>query len=134
MYFKENSKAIYLQIADKICDDILAGDLRPGDRLPSVREYAAAVQVNPNTLVRTYDYLSQLGIIYQKRGIGFFLDNDAPDKVKTLRQNDVLDNQLGTLFGQLRLLGITPDELKAKYQEFLRECLDLTSIHTKRIF
>ena len=56
MRFKDN-KAIYLQIADLICDDILQGRLLEDERIPSVREYAAAVEVNANTCVRAYDWL-----------------------------------------------------------------------------
>lgn len=119
--FKENSKAIYLQIADRICDDVLAGVLRPDDRLPSVREYAATVQVNPNTMMRTYDHLSAKGILYNKRGIGFFLSADAPEKVREMRMEQLLDGEIFTLFRQLSLLGVDPETLKNKYEEYLRK-------------
>ena len=68
MKFKE-SKSIYLQIADRICDEILQGQYPEEERIPSVREYAGTVEVNANTVVRTYDYLQGLEIIYNKRGI-----------------------------------------------------------------
>ena len=55
MIFKENNKAIYLQIVDKICDDVVLGTYVPGQRLPSVREFAASVQVNANTVLRLND-------------------------------------------------------------------------------
>ena len=71
MKFKE-SKSIYLQIADRICDEILQGQYMEEERIPSVREYAATVEVNANTVVRTYDYLQGQEIIYNKRGIGYF--------------------------------------------------------------
>ena len=70
MKFKE-SKSIYLQIADRICDEILQGQYPEEERIPSVREYAGTVEVNANTVVRTYDYLQGLEIIYNKRGIGY---------------------------------------------------------------
>ena len=75
--FQENNKAIYLQIAERVHDDVLSGALCPGRRLPSVREYAAAVQVNPNTVMRTYELLARDGIITNRRGIGFFLTDEA---------------------------------------------------------
>ena len=56
MNFKE-SKAIYLQIADRICDEILLGQYPEEERIPSVREYAAIVEVNANTVMRSFDYL-----------------------------------------------------------------------------
>lgn len=118
--FKENNKAIYLQIADTICDSILDGRLSPGSRMPSVREYAATMQVNPNTMMRTYDYLSGLELIYNKRGIGFFLSDDAEAKVRAMRAEDFLDNEIYDIFRQLKLLGVTPEELKKKYEEYIK--------------
>ncbi|MDE6681078.1 MAG: GntR family transcriptional regulator, partial [Muribaculaceae bacterium] len=87
--FKENSKAIYLQIVDRICDEILGKVLKPEARMPSVREYAATVQVNPNTMMRAYDYLSSLGIIYNRRGIGFFVSAEAPEEIDKMRVRDM---------------------------------------------
>ena len=81
MNFKE-SKAIYLQIADRICDEILLGQLGEEERIPSVREYAAIVEVNANTVMRSFDYLQSQNIIYNKRGIGYFCllyTSDAAD-------------------------------------------------------
>ena len=72
MNFKE-SKAIYLQIADRICDEILLGQYPEEERIPSVREYAAIVEVNANTVMRSFDYLQVQNIIYNKRGIGYFV-------------------------------------------------------------
>ena len=62
MHFKE-SKAIYLQIADRICDEVLLGQYQEEERIPSVREYAAVVEVNANTVMRSYDYLQTQGVI-----------------------------------------------------------------------
>lgn len=117
--FKENSKAIYLQIADKICDDILGGELAEGGRLPSVREYAASIQVNPNTMMRTYDYLSAKEIIYNKRGIGFFISPGARSTVIKVKSDELLSKEIYEVFRQLQLLGITSDTLKNKYEEYL---------------
>ena len=119
--FKENSKAIYLQIADQIQDDILSGTIAPGDRLPSVREYAAKVQVNPNTMVRTYDYLSSLDIIRNKRGIGYFLADEAPELVRELRAQEFLGTEIFEMFRRLRQLGVSPEVLKQKYESFLAD-------------
>lgn len=79
MKFKE-SKSIYLQIADRICDEILQGQYTEEERIPSVREYAATVEVNANTVVRTYDYLQGQEIIHNKRGIGYFVSAGAKDR------------------------------------------------------
>lgn len=116
--FKENSKAIYLQIADRITDDILSGVLQAGQRLPSVREYAMTVQVNPNTMMRTYEHLAQAGVIYNRRGIGFFVSDNALDIVHCQRSASLLDDELNGIFRQLDLLGITPQQLFDRYKAF----------------
>ena len=76
MTFKEN-KPIYLQIADRIMDEILQEVYEEEGRILSVREYAGIVEVNANTVVRTYDYLQSQGIIYNKRGLGYFVSTGA---------------------------------------------------------
>ena len=78
MNFKE-SRAIYLQIADRICDDILLGQYEEEGRIPSVREYASIVEVNANTVMRSYEYLQSQEVIYNKRGIGFFVRGKDAD-------------------------------------------------------
>ena len=117
--FKENSKAIYLQIADRIGDSILSGEYSAGERLPSVREYAGLVQVNPNTVMRSYELLADDGVIFNKRGVGYFVSDDAVAKVKVQRSAYVLDGELQGIFSQLKLLGITPAELNERYSKWL---------------
>lgn len=119
--FKENSKAIYLQIVDRICDEILADNIAAGARLPSVREYAATVQVNPNTMMRAYDHLSTLNIIYNRRGIGYFLSDDARQIVLKMKREELLGSEINEIFRQLKLLGISPDTLRERYEKYLAE-------------
>ena len=76
MEFKD-SQAIYLQIADHICEQVLLNKWQPEERIPSVRELAVMLEVNPNTVMRTCELLQQQEIIYNKRGIGYFISNDA---------------------------------------------------------
>ena len=84
MIFKDN-KSIYLQIADRICDEILLGKYNEDERIPSVREYASMVEVNSNTVMRTYDYLQSDEIIYNKRGIGYFVSKGAKKLIKNIK-------------------------------------------------
>ena len=100
MKFKE-SKSIYLQIADRINDEILQGQYAEEGRIPSVREYAATVEVNANTVVRTYDYLQGQEIIYNKRGIGYFVSAGAKDRIITLRKDIFLHEELSEFFRQV---------------------------------
>lgn len=66
-----NEKAIYVQIADRLCDEILTGKYDDDERIPSVREYAVLLEVNTNTAVKSYDLLASAGIIYNRRGLGY---------------------------------------------------------------
>ncbi|MDE6062849.1 MAG: GntR family transcriptional regulator [Duncaniella sp.] len=121
MVFKENNKAIYLQIADKICDDIVTGQLAAGARIPSVREYAASLEVNANTVMRSYEYLERSGVIFNRRGIGFFIAETARDTVLTERRESFLKGEMPYFFHQLMLLAVSPDEVKTMYENYLNE-------------
>ena len=101
-----NDKAIYLQMADRLCDEILADTYKDDDRIPSVREYAVLLEVNTNTAVKAYDELARANIIYNKRGLGYFVSPGAKEQILTERRRDFMDNRLPELFRQMRLLGI----------------------------
>ena len=94
MEFNSN-KAIFLQIRDTILERILSGDLKPGDRIPSVREYGATIGVNPNTVMRTYERLTSEGVIHNKRGIGYFIS----------------DEEVPVFIRKMELLGLKPEEI-----------------------
>lgn len=113
MEFNAN-KAIYLQIGDALCERILSGELQPEDRIPSVREYGADVGVNPNTVMRTYEKLTQEAIIYNKRGIGYFISPDAREKVLEAARKEFFENELPAVRRKMELLGIDPAVLLAK--------------------
>ena len=115
MNFKEN-KPIYQQIADHICDEIIAGKLAPDARIPSVREYAAELEVNANTVMRTFDTLQSLEIIYNKRGIGYFVDSDARAKILQSRRNSFMEEESQQFFRQAHSLDISVSEITAMYQ------------------
>lgn len=120
MRFKE-SKSIYLQIADRICDEILQGQYKEEERIPSVREYAATVEVNANTVVRTYDYLQGQDIIYNKRGIGYFVAAGARQKITALRKETFLHEELPEFFRQMKTLDIPMKEIEKLYKDYLTQ-------------
>ena len=120
MKFKE-SKSIYLQIADRICDEILQGQYPEEERIPSVREYAGTVEVNATTVVRTYDYLQGLEIIYNKRGIGYFVSTGAKERIITLRKDIFLHEDLPEFFRQLKTLEIPLNEIDKMYKAYLKQ-------------
>ena len=110
MRFKDN-KAIYLQIADFICDDILQGKLLEDERIPSVREYAAAVEVNANTCARAYDWLQGQDIIYTKRGLGYFVCNGAKPAILKMKRQEFLTETLPEVASKMISLDISIEEL-----------------------
>ena len=120
MNFKDN-KAIYLQIADRIGDDVLSGKLAADAKIPSVREMAAQIEVNANTVARTYEYLQQSGIIYTKRGLGYYVAPDARDTIVRMRREQLMQGEMDYFLGQLKAVGITPAELQELYQEYLNK-------------
>lgn len=121
MKFKENNKAIYLQIADKLCDDVLTGATLTGARIPSVREYAATLEVNANTVMRSYEYLERLGVIFNRRGIGFFIADTAREVITAMRRETFIEGEVPYFFHQLSLLGVSPDELKTMFETYLSD-------------
>jgi DNA-binding transcriptional regulator YhcF (GntR family) len=120
MNFKDN-KAIYLQIADRIGDQILSGSLTTDGKVPSVRELAAEIEVNANTVARTYEYLQQCGVIYTKRGLGYFVCPDASEKIVAMRREQLMQGEMDYFLGQLKAVGITPDELLKIYKDYLKQ-------------
>lgn len=110
MEFNTN-KSIYLQICDAICERILSGDLAPDSRIPSVREYGADIGVNPNTVMRSYERLTNDGIIYNRRGIGYFISPEGRSIVLENMRKDFIENELPGIIKKMQLLGINPEDV-----------------------
>ena len=110
-----NDKAIYVQMADRLCDEILAGKYQDDDRIPSVREYSVLLEVNTNTAVKAYDELARANIIYNKRGLGYFVTPGAKKQILKERKKEFMKERLPELFRQMRLLGITLEDVKDAY-------------------
>ncbi|MCI2082158.1 MAG: GntR family transcriptional regulator [Bacteroidales bacterium] len=107
---------IYLQIADVLCEKILSEEWVPGDRIPSVREYGAALGVNPNTIMRSYDYLQSMDIFYNKRGIGYFVADNAKFTIQKRQREHFLNKDLPMLIKRMKLLGITIEEFASLWE------------------
>lgn len=125
MEFKDK-QAIYLQIADYICEQILLGKWPPGERIPSVRDLAALIEVNPNTVMRTYDFLQGKEIIFNKRGIGYSADEKASEKILDYKKERFLATELPEFFKNIYLLSIDMNELRTRYEKFVEEMYPLT--------
>ena len=126
MNFKAN-KPIYLQIADRICDEILQGRYAENDRIPSVRDYAATVEVNANTAMRSYDFLQSHSVIRMQRGIGYFVEPGASERIRSFRRESFMNEELYDFFRQARSIGITAEELETLYRQYLSDTSDTMS-------
>ena len=107
----DSNKSIYLQICDAICEQILSGTLKPDERIPSVREYGSEIGVNPNTIMRSYEKLTADGIIYNRRGIGYFISPDALQTVLEAQRKEFMEEELPQILRRMKLLGIDPSTL-----------------------
>jgi DNA-binding transcriptional regulator YhcF (GntR family) len=110
MDFK-NQKAIYLQIAERIMDQILSGQYPEGGKLPSVREYAAEVEVNVNTVARSFEWLQNQDVVVTRRGLGNFVNEGARQIVLELRKREFFNEQVPEFFRTMKTLGVTLNEI-----------------------
>ena len=115
MEFK-NIKVIFLQIADNISEKVMEGIYPPGEKIPSVRDLASEMGVNPNTVMRTYSELQSRGIIDNKRGVGYYVSNQAVDIILQWKRKEFFDNDLPLIVKQTKILNITFEELKPYFE------------------
>jgi GntR family transcriptional regulator len=116
MEFKE-SRAIYLQIADYLLEKILTKKWKEGERIPSVREVAIDLQVNPNTSMRTFAYLQEMGVIFNKRGIGYFVADDATKNAIKIKKDEFINSSAPEFFRTAKLLGISEKDIISLYNK-----------------
>ncbi len=107
----KSTKGIFQQIADNLCHQILEGKLPPGERVPSVRDLAVEFEVNRNTLLRTYSILEDAAIIVNKRGIGFFVAENAVELIRKNEKTEFFNNDLPEFMRKVELLKLTESDL-----------------------
>ena len=120
MQFRDTA-SIYLQIADYICEKILLKQWKVDERIPSVRELAMQLEVNPNTVMRTYEFLQQQNVIFNQRGIGYFVGVDAIKNATQYRKTEFMENELPALFRNMFMLGMDVEELKPRFEKFKKQ-------------
>ena len=117
----DEHKPIYLQISDSICEKILNDEYAEDGRIPSIREMGAKLGVNPNTVMRSYDHLKSLNIIYDKRGMGFFASPDAKKSVKKMYKKEFMGLEMLSIAKKINLLEISLDDFVESLKEVLEE-------------
>lgn len=115
MEFKQK-RTIYQQIAENICEKIMREEFEEKGKVPSIRSLAVDLQVNPNTVQRTYEYLQQEEIIFTQRGLGYFVSEGAKQRIIKTRKKDFLKLELPFLFKNMELLGINIDTIIEEFK------------------
>ncbi len=115
------SQSIYLQISDYICENILQKTWEEGDRIPSIREMAVSVEVNPNTVMRSYAHLQDQGIIENRRGIGYFVSDGGYEETRRMKTTEFVEQELPRIFRIMQLINMSVEELSREYARYLKE-------------
>jgi GntR family transcriptional regulator len=118
MEFRDK-QSIYLQIAEYVCEQILLKKWLVGDKILSIRDLAVALEVNPNTVQRAYDFLQQQNIIANKRGVGYFVAEDAEERTLAFRRQQFMDNEMPIFLRNLYLLKLDIEDVKKQYEQFI---------------
>ena len=115
MEFK-NNKGIFLQIADNISEKVMEGKYPPGEKIPSIRDLANEMGVNPNTVMRTFSELQARGIIDNKRGVGYYVSEQAVKIIRQWKRKEFFENELPLIVRQTKILDITLKELEPYFK------------------
>ncbi|WP_315116324.1 GntR family transcriptional regulator [uncultured Clostridium sp.] len=110
---------IYIQIMDYVKENIISGKMKPGDKLPSVREMASMLRVNPNTLQRAYQELEREGVTYTQRGMGTFVKEDS--KMIEVLKKDMAKEVISSFIDRMKNIGFTEKEIVKVVEENLKE-------------
>ena len=114
-------KGIYQQIADQVRERIAGGEWAVGERIPSVREMAVTMGVNPNTVTRSYQTLQDGEIIDNRRGIGYFVAEKARERNMEELKTEFISEELPRLFRLMRKLDMGVEELVSLYERYQGE-------------
>lgn len=115
----DNDRPIYLQLMERIQQDIVSGIYKPGDRLPSVRDLAVEAAVNPNTMQKALSELERSGLVYSQRTSGRFITEDTQllDEMKT----SLASEHILQFLEKMKQLDFQKEEIAALIQKALKE-------------
>lgn len=117
MEFKE-TQPIYLQIADYVCEKIVTKTWSAEERIPAVRELAVQLEVNPNTVMRTYEFLQQKDILYNQRGVGLFVSGEGAKNALKYRQSEFIQKEMPSFFRSMVLLQMDVSDLESHFKKY----------------
>jgi GntR family transcriptional regulator len=110
-----SDRPIFAQIQDLLVEDIISGRLASGARLPSARELAASLEVNPNTATRALQGLADSGVARCERGTGYFIAEAGPAIAREERRRRFFEEALPSVFKAMDELGVTAEDFLARY-------------------
>ncbi|RXZ78640.1 GntR family transcriptional regulator [Paenibacillaceae bacterium] len=113
----DDGRPIFLQIAERIENDILAGVLPEESQVPSTNQFASFYQINPATAAKGVNQLVDQGFLYKKRGIGMFVASGARDQLVSKRKEQFYEQYVVTMIKEAEKLGITPGQLAEMIQK-----------------
>jgi DNA-binding transcriptional regulator YhcF (GntR family) len=113
----DDSRPIFVQVAEQIESDIISGALAEGAQVPSTNEYAAFYRINPATAGKGVNVLVDSGILYKKRGIGMFVAEGSRAKIIAARKKSFHNEFIKPLVAEAKNLGIAPAELTDMIKE-----------------
>src|SRR5579872_7403085 len=112
----DDTRPIFVQIAERIEEDILAGRLTEEEQVPSTNQFAALYQINPATAAKGVNLLVDQGILYKKRGLGMYVASGAHARLLEKRREQFFERYVVTMLQEAEKLGITPDQLAGMIQ------------------
>jgi DNA-binding transcriptional regulator YhcF (GntR family) len=117
MEFRDK-QAIYMQIADYFGSNILQEQWKADEKVPSVRQLAVELEVNPNTVMRAYTHLQESGVIYNKRGIGYFVSLNAKSILIDMIKQQFIEVELPEFYRKMQLIGLTFKDLEEMFEKW----------------
>lgn len=110
-FLMDDSRPIFVQIAERIENDILEGRLPEESQVPSTNQFASFYQINPATAAKGVNLLVDQGILYKKRGIGMFVASGTKSVILEKRREQFYEQYIVTMVQEAQKLGITVDQL-----------------------
>ena len=114
----DNTQPIWAQIYELLLTHIADGEWCEEERVASVREFGATLAVNPNTVMRAYERATDEQLIYNRRGIGYFVSVGARERAATLLRQRFEREQLPSIFRSMQRVGITAEEFVSLYKNY----------------
>ncbi|PID30004.1 MAG: GntR family transcriptional regulator [Candidatus Cloacimonadota bacterium] len=111
-----NEKPLYLQLREEIEKAIISGAAEEGKAIPSIRTLSQQYKLNPQTVSNALSELASDGIITKKRGIGFFVNENAGEVLKMKRTKEFKENELYNVLTKGKTLGMSKDEIKEQVE------------------